>query len=1201
MSKPTPAPDPVAAFIARWSAAGAAERANYALFLTELCALLDVPPPDPAGDDTAHNAYVFERAVPFVQRDGKKTTGRIDLYRRGCFVLEAKQYAAPAAASASEPTSTLAPDPAPARKNKIARGSEAWDEAMLAARGQAERYARHLPEGEPTPPFLLVVDVGHVFELYADFSQQGKAYLPFPDARAHRIRLADLARPEARARLRALWLDPRSLDPAKISAAVTREVAAHLAELAKSFEPHHDPADVAAFLSRCLFCMFAEDVGLLPAQGFKHLLDSVKDDPGAFVPLLSLLFEDMNTGRFSGLLKKKLLCFNGGLFADTRALPVNAAQLGLLRRASACEWRHVEPAIFGTLLERALSPGERHKLGAHYTPRAYVERLVLPTLVEPLREEWEHVRAAAVTLASRGDLKGAIRETRAFHHRLCAVRVLDPACGSGNFLYVALEHLKRLEGEVLQLIEGFGENMRLDLGGETVDPHQFLGIELNVRAAAIAELVLWIGYLQWHHRNRGATEWPEPVLRAFKNIECRDAVLAYDEKGFAKDERGNVRFVWDRRTMKTDPLTGRAVPDDKATVPLETFVDPRKSEWPQADFIVGNPPFLGKGKMREDLGDGYVETLRETYPDVPESADFVMYWWHKAAEETLAGRTRRFGLITTNSIKQTFNRRIVKRALMEGVSIRFAIPDHPWVDTADGAAVRIAMTVGALGHPLAEKWVVAETPPDPSAFAGDLLLVQRESSLPDGSADVAFTTLHGRIGSGLNIGAELEDALPLKANDLLASTGLILGSRGFVVTRTEAQALKCADKLAAKLISPLRNGEDLTGEPRDAFVIDTDGWSEEALRDQVPHVYDRLLTTVRPDRETNRDPRLRKFWWLFRRSNEQVRGAIRGLRRYAATVETTKHRVFLFLDAEIKPEHRLVVVGTDDAFHLGVLNSRIHVVYALAAGGTLEDRPVYNKSRCFDPFPFPDCMEKQKAKIRTLAEELDAHRKRAQAQHGIGLTDLYNVLEKVRGLGGDAAPSPRSVRGGGAAAPSLTAREKLLHDQALVATLRQLHDDLDAAVADAYGWPWPLADDDILTRVVALNAARAAEEATGLVRWLRPDYQKPLFAAETQSDLGLAPADLVGGALRPDKTGGKKSGHKAPPTQKPGKIAWPKSLAERVRAVETALAAEAQPTTAAELTQHFARAQAGDIAEILQTLVTLGRARPGDAQGTFVR
>lgn len=242
-----------------------------------------------------------------------------------------------------------------------------------------------LPINEKTPPFLIVVDVGDTFEIYADFTQAGKAYLPFPDPLKSRIRLADLASDAIRERLRLIWTDPLSLDPARKSADVTRDIAAYLAELAKSYEAAgHPPQTVADFLSRCLFCMFAEDVGLLPANSFKDLLGQVNDDGSGFQPLLRQLFREMNTGTdFSTVLRKKLLQFNRGLFADDTVLPVNKHQLILLRAASGLNWRNVEPAIFGTLLERALNPYDRHKLGAHYTPRAYVERLVLPIVIEP--------------------------------------------------------------------------------------------------------------------------------------------------------------------------------------------------------------------------------------------------------------------------------------------------------------------------------------------------------------------------------------------------------------------------------------------------------------------------------------------------------------------------------------------------------------------------------------------------------------------------------------------------------------------------------------------------------------------------------------------------------------------------------------------------------------------------------------------------
>ena len=295
----------------------------------------------------------------------------------------------------------------------------------------------------------------------------------------------------------------------------------------------------------------------------------------------------------------------------------------------------MEPAIFGTLLERALDPEERHSLGAHYTPRAYVERLVLPTIIEPLREEWMDAQAAALTLANEGKVGQAVEELQTFHHRLCTVKVLDPACGSGNFLDVTLEHLKRLEGEVLNALDELGfkqGGLALDgqranpISAETVDPHQLLGIEINPRAAEIAEVVLWIGYLQWHLRTRGNATPPQPIIKDFQNIECRDALLAYDRMEWVKDEAGRPVMRWDGKTTRTHPVTGEQVPDGAAQIPLERYLSPRQAEWPAADFLVGNPPFIGSSVVRRALGDGYADALRGTWPEVPESADFVVHW-----------------------------------------------------------------------------------------------------------------------------------------------------------------------------------------------------------------------------------------------------------------------------------------------------------------------------------------------------------------------------------------------------------------------------------------------------------------------------------------------------------------------------------------------------------------------------------------------
>ena len=295
------------------------------------------------------------------------------------------------------------------------RGSRRWDDTMLRARNQADGYARAVAREDGWPPFLLIVDVGHVIEIYADFSGQGQGYTQFPDGNRYRIALDDLRDEATLARLQAIWTDPHSLDPTRVSAQVTREVAAHLAELGRSFEAQgHAPEAVARFLMRALFTMFAEDVQLIPEGAFSKLLQDRRGHPEHAAPMLESLWQTMNTGGFSPALSCDLKRFNGGLFREATALPLSAMQLGLLIQAASHNWREVEPAIFGTLLERALDTRQRHKLGAHYTPRAYVERLVNPTVIEPLRAEWRDIQAAAVTLAGQDKLIEARRTVRDF-------------------------------------------------------------------------------------------------------------------------------------------------------------------------------------------------------------------------------------------------------------------------------------------------------------------------------------------------------------------------------------------------------------------------------------------------------------------------------------------------------------------------------------------------------------------------------------------------------------------------------------------------------------------------------------------------------------------------------------------------------------------------------------------------------------------
>ncbi len=1125
--------DPVEAFIARWQDVTASELATAQSFVIELCRLLGLPEPHHGQD------YMFERPVTFRHGDGGSSAGRIDCYKRGCFVLEAKKLKTGAEGVASR----------------------SYDDSLLRARSQAENYARALPAGEGRPPFVIVVDVGNVIELYAEFSQSGGTYLPFPDPRSHRIRLADLRDEAIRTRLTAVWREPLSLDPTRHAARVTREIAGHLAALAKLLEEAgHAPETVAGFLTRCLFSMFAEDVGLIPKGSFTELLKGLVDDTAQFVPLVGALWKEMDSGGFSVVLRKTLPRFNGKLFKQPEVLALTREQIGMLLEASKADWTQVEPAIFGTLLERALDVHERHALGAHYTPRAYVDRLVQPTVIEPLRQSWAYVQGAAVLLANEGKQKEAIAEIRAFHQRLCSLRVLDPACGSGNFLYVALEHLKRLEGEVLNQLHDIGHGQaQIETEGFAVDPHQFLGLEINPRAAAIAELVLWIGYLQWHFRTRGAGLPPSPILKDFRNIECRDAVLAHDGVEYVMDEKGIPVSRWNGRTMKKHHVTGEQVPDETARVPLERYRNPRPAEWPQADVVVGNPPFIGNKRMRTALGDGYVDALRGVWGSspspsgrgqgedgVPESADFVMFWWHHAAQLVAQGRLARFGLITTNSLTQAFNRRVVQSALDQGLHLAFAVPDHPWVDSADGAAVRIAMTVAA-----------------PGTGEGRLCVVTAEHDGKGEGLEVELAERSGLIHAELSVGANVASAQPLQANVGLSNRGVIPHGAGMSVTPEEAKRLE-----ADAPLKPYRNGKDLTDRPRGLLVIDCYGLTADEVRRQYPRLYQWLLDRVKPERDAHRDKDLREKWWLHRRNNEDLRRSLTGMQRYIATGQTAKHRAFQFLDGRILPDDKLIAIALDDAYFLGVLSSRTHVVWALAAGATLEDRPVYNKSSCFDAFPFPVATAAQQTRIRDLAEQIDAHRKRVLATHDeLTLTGLYNVLEKLK------------------AGAALTAKEKTIHDLGLVAVLKQLHEELDVAVLDAYGWHDRPDEQTLLARLVALNGERAAEEAAGTIRWLRPEFQNPHAA---QTAIGLESGDSGRRNQKPDAATSLPA-----PARAPTQNAWPSTLPDQLAAVARILADTPTAQTEAQLAAHFTGKGRwkSRLPDILEALAALGRAR----------
>lgn len=1145
----------IEAFISRWKDSGGSERANFQTFANELCDLLDLPRPAPATDDPRTDSYRFERPVTFIHT-GSKTRGFIDLYRAGHFVLEAKQgVGGDAPEDAAQPAPLPDPPSAP-RKGHGQRGTRRWDDTMLRARGQADNYARAVSRDDGWPPFLLVVDVGHVIEVYADFSGQGQGYTQFPDGNRYRVTLDDLRNEATRERLRLIWTDPHALDPSKVSARVTREVADRLAALGRSFEGQgHPPEAVARFLMRCLFTMFAEDVELIPHGSFSDMLKRLRGTPQHAAPALTKLWEVMNDGGFSGVLMQDVLRFNGGLFRESDALPLSEVQLSLLIDAAAKDWREVEPAIFGTLLERALDKRQRHKLGAHYTPRAYVERLVVPTIMAPLRADWRDVQAAALTLANQGQMEQARAAVRAFHAQLCEIRVLDPACGSGNFLYVALELMKRLEGEVTALLTELGEEQAaLSLAGHTVDPHQFLGLELNPWAAAVAELVLWIGYLQWHFRTHGKASPSEPVLRDFHNIEHRDAVLTYAGTQPRLDDAGQPVTRWDGFSTITHPVTGEDVPDPDARTAVLDYLKPAPAKWPEADFIVGNPPFIGASRMRDALGDGYAEALWKAYPKMPHSADFVMFWWEKAAlaargwkpatAKTRAKGTRRFGLITTNSLRQTFNRKVLEPHLSDpktGLSLTFAIPDHPWVDAGDGAAVRIAMTVAEKGKATGRLLTVTEEAKGQTEAEG---------------RKVHFDIQKGKIFANLRIGADVAGAVPLKANEGLAIKGMQLNGKGFILPDVEANSYLADHDGIGEYLRPYINGADLKDGRCYRRAFDFYPLTQAEVKSRFPTAYQHLLDSVKPERDENPDPWRKANWHWFGRTHKTFREATNGLSRYIGTTRTAKHRLFSFVKSNVISESKVVVIASDDPAILAIVSSHWHVLWSFVAGGMLGvgNDPTYNHTDAFNPFPFPDPTEALKDRLRRLGEQLDAHRKAQQKAHPkLTLTAMYNVLEKLR------------------AGERIEGKDKEVYDQGLVGILRDLHDQIDAAVAEAYGWPADLSDDEILHRLVDLNLERAAEEARGHIRWLRPGYQNPegrtAQAKGEQAAMDIGPGDAV---------------EKAP---------WPKSLPEQIAAVRAALS-DLGEATPEQVARQFKRARTGTVQPLLESLTALGQARP---------
>jgi len=587
-------------FAQKWSGNMRTEQAASQEHFIDLCRMLGVPTPneaDPTGDE-----YAFEKGAEKILGGD----GFADVWKRGHFAWEYKG------------------------KHKD----------LKAAYRQLLQYREALEN----PPLLVVCDLDR-FEIHTNFTNT--------PANVHEFNLERLrADPSEPLRLlRAVMQHPEELRPGTTRDELTAAAAREFASLAERLRSRgHDPHEVAHFLDKLLFCMFAEDAGLLPAELLRRLAAGARSDPAVFSGGLHDLFTKMaESGGLFGV--DRIDWFNGGLFDSAAVLPLRSEEIALVDRVSRLDWSQVEPAIFGTLFERGLDPGKRTQLGAHYTDRASIMRLIEPVLLAPLRRDLEATQAKVEALLAEGKTVTArtpsgkipLAVFNAFLERLRAVRVLDPACGSGNFLYLALLALKDLEREAILWAS---LTLNIPLQFPQIGPQAVLGIEVNPYAAELARVVIWIGEIQWMLAN-GFAYSRDPILRPLNTIEQRDALLD-----------------------------------------LSDLEGPREALWPGATVIIGNPPFLGGKLMRSSLGDDYVEALFKVYDArVPREADFVCYWHEKARAMVEAGEVSRVGLLATQGIRGGPNRRVLERIKRSG-DIFLAWADEPWV--LDGAAVHIS-------------------------------------------------------------------------------------------------------------------------------------------------------------------------------------------------------------------------------------------------------------------------------------------------------------------------------------------------------------------------------------------------------------------------------------------------------------------------------------------------------------------------------
>ena len=945
-------------FIAKWRASELKERSAAQEHFIDLCRLLGEPTPAEADPTGEH--YCFERGA----RKDTGGDGWADVWKRHCFAWE--------------------------YKGKHANLDVAFN--------QLRQYALALEN----PPLLIVSDMVR-FRIRTNWTNSVSL--------THEFGLEDIANAATRDKLKWAMSDPERLRPGESRQALTERAAATFAVLAQSLRGRgHEPQAVAHFVNRLVFCMFAEDVGLLPADMFTRMLQQARRQPEEFAPMARTLFGAMATGGLVGF--ETVAWFNGGLFDDDVALPLEKSEIETTLEAAALDWSEIDPSILGTLFERGLDPDKRSQLGAHYTDRDKIMRIVEPVVVRPWIADWESVKeeivgrlqraTAARSKAARTQQRGqAERRLRAFLERLREFTVLDPACGSGNFLYLALHALKDLEHRVQLEAEAMGFQRAFP----AVGPANVRGIEINAYAAELARVSVWIGEIQWMRRN-GFNESRDPILKPLETIECRDAILTPEG---------------------------------------------REPEWPAADAIVGNPPFLGGKLLNTHLGEDYVSRIFKVYAGrVPAEADLVCYWFVKAGDHVDALRAKRVGLVSTNSIRGGANRRALQTAI-EALPIFDAWSDEPWV--IDGAAVRVSLVCFAR-------------PEDGSALTPERRL--------DGEVvDAVHADLTARRGG---TGVDLTGVERLYRNMGVAFMGDTKGGPFDVPGEQAREWLREPTNPNGRpnsdVLGPWMNGMDVTRRPSDKWIVDF-GWSmvrEEAALYEAP--FQHAQEHVYPKRQTNRRESYRDYWWRHVEPRQGMWRALDGLSRYIVTPRVAKHRLFTWLDARIRPDSQLIVIARDDDMTFGILHSRFHEAWSLRLGTSLEDRPRYTPTTTFETFPFPEGLSpdvpasKYEGDPQATAIVEAARRLVSLRDHWLNPPEWVEwVDEPVSGY--PRRPVPRDE----AAGKALKKRTLTNLYNARPQWLADAHEDLDAVVAAAYGWDAGMSEDQALRELSALNLA----------------------------------------------------------------------------------------------------------------------------------